>query len=234
MIPLKKLLIRIAIVTLIIVPGILSGQNSSDYSEAQMLLFANQHLQNIDRKATLYYDFRQSGSDTNEINDLVTIEIVNIEENGRKDIQPVFLSGDNHRAYNKIENFRSNPLIMLFLQWDVEKMDSTNKVLQDYFRYMIRNAFVNEAKSSDITLSYAGNRIAGKHISLEPFKGVDDTDKYRNFMNKRYEFFLSKDVPGGIHSIKTIIPGGNNSEDEPSERAEMIFSRVRPEAAFVE
>ena len=192
-----------------------------------MLLFAREHLQNVDRKATLYYDFSQSGAATDAIDDHVAVEVVDIKKDGKKDVQVEFLSGDDRRDYSPVIGFRSNPLVMYFLQWDVEKMDAASQVSQHFFRDRIRNAFVDQAQSKDVGLTYGGRRVAGKHITLEPFVTSTTAGRYSRFIHKRYEFVLSDAVPGGIYSIKTVIPGSGPDPDKPDEQTALTFRQIQ-------
>ena len=207
-----------------------AGQNAADYSEAQMLLFANQHLKNVHSKAVLHYDFHQSGSDADKIDDRVTLEITGMTKRGGKSIRTVFLNGPNNRPYPEVPDFLSNPLIMFFLQWDVEKMESAGKVTSHYFRHLIRNALATEARSKSITVP--GTGIKGMLVTLQPFKSVaEKSEKYRSLGSKRYEFVIAESVPGGIHSIKTVVPG-SGARDKPKEYTEMTFNRIEPKNAF--
>ena len=224
----KKLCSLLFVTLLAATPAIANAEDS--YSEAQELLFATQHLQNINDAATLYYDFTQSGIETTKIDDKVTIEITNVQKHGGKDVEIMFLSGEQEREYMGVKNFRSNPVIMFFLQWDVEKMGENSDVSQHYFRHVIRNAFVDKAQSKDVTLSYGEGNLSGKQIILEPFKMEQDTVKYQKLMSKRYEFTVSDLIPGGIYSIKTIIPG-EDAQNQPKEYTQMLFAQVEPKSA---
>ena len=202
----------------------------SPYSEAQRLLFSTPHLTNIKAAATLYYDFNQSGSVTREFDDEITLTITDISQDGGKDLEVSFLSGDNHRAYSDIKGFRSNPLIMFFLQWDVEKMDSGSKVTHHYFRHLLRQAFLNNAESEEIKLDFEGRSVVAHKVTFKPLAGRQDDDSYKNYVRKHYEFILSDAVPGGIYSISTLIPSDTATDktmsEQPIEYTLIRFNRI--------
>ena len=232
-----RLLIRSAISAIIflmvlsIMPSASAGQGDARYSEAQMLLFANEHLRKIGVEAMLHYDFLQSGSATDKIDDQVTLKITAISEHDGRDVQSVFLSGENNRPYTEVKDFRANPLIMLFLQWDSEKMEDAGEGSHHYFRKIIVNAFHDKAQTESVTLQHGKANIEGKRITLKPFNTDKNSRKQLHFLDKQYEFTVSDAIPGGIYSIKTTMPG-NVSRDKASEYTEMIFNRIEPKTAF--
>lgn len=198
------------------------------YNKEQMLLFGTHHLDNVNCRVVLKYDFKQQGSHTRELNDLVALEISDIAEDGSKNLKVEFLSGKDRRPFADIEGFRSNPLVMYFLQWDVEKMGSGGTVTHHYFRHLLRQAFLTDVSSKEITVTHGGKPVKATRILLSPLG--DDKEgvrKYRNYVRKTYEFVLADAVPGRIYRIATLVPGAEPG-DGVMERTEMKFSRMEP------
>ena len=185
----------------------------TQYSEAQKLLFSTPHLSNVESAAVLYYDFSQHGSQTRNFDDEITLTITNILEDGGKDVNVSFLSGENNRPYSDIKGFHSNPLIMFFLQWDVEKMDSGSKVTHHYFRHLLRQAFLTDADSKEIELDFAGRKVKAHKIFFQPLLEQKADALYQSYPSKQYEFIISDAVPGGIYSIATLIPSAASGEN---------------------
>lgn len=201
-----------------------------DYSKEQLLLFDTPHLQNIRSEASLHYDFLQRGSQTEAIENEVTLKITGLSESGGKNLETAFLSGANGKNY-AVKDFRGNPLIMYFLEWDVAKMGRESAISRHYFRHLMRQAFLTAAASEEITFTHGGRRIKGHKVFFEPLASKKGDDRYENYPGKRYEFVLADDIPGGIYSIATRLPGAA-PEDEALEHTEMKFSRIEPPAAF--
>lgn len=201
-----------------------------DYSKEQLLLFDTPHLRNIRSAASLYYDFRQHGAQTEAIDNRVTLKITGLSESGGKNLETAFLSGADGKNH-AIDDFHGNPLIMYFLEWDVTKMGRESAISRHYFRHLIRQAFLSGAASEEITFTHDGRRIKGHKVFFEPLASKKGDDRYKNYPAKRYEFVLADDIPGGIYSIATRLPGAA-PEDEMLEHTEMKFSRVEPSAAF--
>jgi len=206
-------------------------QVGNDYSEAQELLFSTPHLDNIKNEAALYYDFRQHGANTLSFNDEIILTITGISERGGKDVEFSFLSGENNRPYSDIKDFRSNPLLMFFLQWDVEKMDSGSKVTHHYFRHLLRQAFLTNADSEEIKIDFEGRSETAHKVFFQPLVQQQDDDLYKDYPQKYYEFVVSDAVPGGIYSISTLIPsktgiGKDDASVEPIESTLIRFNRM--------
>ena len=199
----------------------------SPYSEAQRLVFSTPHLANIKDASTLYYDFYQSGSVTREFDDEITLTVTDISQDGGKDLEVSFLSGDNHRAYSDIKGFRSNPLIMFFLQWDVEKMDSGSKVTHHYYRHLLRQAFLTNAASEEIKLDFEGRSVVAHKVTFKPLAGRQDDESYKDYVRKHYEFILSDEVPGGIYSISTLIPSATATENDETSEKPIEYTLIR-------
>lgn len=214
----------------LLAPAPHAQEAGDDYSKEQLLLFDTPHLQNIRSAASLHYDFHQHGSQTEAIENEVTLKITGLSESGGKNLETAFLSGANGKNY-AIEDFRGNPLIMYFLEWDVAKMGRDSAISRHYFRHLMRQAFLTDAASEEITFTHGGRRIKGHKVFFEPLASKKGDDRYENYPGKRYEFVLADDIPGGIYSIATRLPGAA-PQDKVLEHTEMKFSRIEPPAAF--
>ena len=204
-------------------------QTDNDYSDAQRLLFSTPHLDNIKAEGILYYDFRQHGASTISFDDEITLTIKGISERGGKDVEVSFLSGEHNRPFSDIRDFSSNPLLMFFLQWDVEKMDSGSVVTHHYYRHLLRQAFLNKADSEEVEIDFEGRKETAHKVSFQPLTEQQDDDNYKDYPKKYYEFVLSDAVPGGIYSISTLIPSDDEKADasvEPIESTVIQFNRA--------
>ena len=207
----------------------LIAAESTGYSQAQMLLFDTAHLKNIVSASELYYDFKQSGSKTDALNDKIVMSITSVHENG-KNITPTFLSGKNKRRFAPVQGFTSNILVMHFLQWDVEMMMKKSGVHHHTFRKILRGAFLTGANTQEIKVPYKGKQIPAHVVQMTPIKSKKAQASFSSTWNKQYEFVIA-DVPGGIYRISTTIPG-QKPTDPPVEYTEITFNRIEPNSAF--
>ena len=201
-----------------------------DYTREQQMLFDTPHLDNIRARASLYYDFHQRGAAAKIIEDReILLKVTGVSADGAKNLETAFLDDAGERAY-AVENFRGNPILMFFLEWDVNKMGDDSAVSRHYFRDLLRNEF-RSAESEEITFAYGGRNVNGHKVSFAPLASKQGDPKYKNYPAKRYEFVLAGDIPGGIYSIATRIPS-KTGKGEALEYTEMRFNRVEPAAAF--
>ena len=201
--------------------------NADDYTREQLLLFGTYHLGNVTSEAVLHYDFRQSGSHAPRIEDRVRLMVNRVAEDGTRDLSVEFLSGDHRKPFTDIQNFRSNPVIMHFLQWDSEKMSTGRRVSQHFFRHLMRQAFRTDARSEEVTVSYGGRELKGSKVFLTPLASKAGDERYTGYTGKRYEFILAEAIPGYFYSISTLIPG-KDAHAEPIEAVKMTFRRLEP------
>jgi hypothetical protein len=75
-----------------------------------------------------------------------------------------------------------------------------------YFRNAIRRALARSARIAQTKVSHDGRALAASEVTIVPY--VDDPLKGRigRYATKTYVFTLSADVPGGIYSLRTIVP----------------------------
>ncbi len=219
-----------ALAFLLFAPVLPAQEDDGGYSKEQLLLFGTPHLENIQSKASLHYDFRQHGSQVEAIDDHVILEITDLSESGGKNVETAFLSDARDRTY-AVEDFQGNPLIMFFLEWDVTRMNRESEVSRHHFRHLVRQAFLTDADSEEVTFTHDGRNVKGHRVFFEPLAGRKGDARYKGYPAKRYEFVVADDIPGGLYSIATRVPGAL-PQDEALEYTEMKFSRIEPVAAF--
>lgn len=180
------------------------------YTPAQLALFDTPHLENISKPGTLLYDFRHSAKTGEGFEDRVELTVTKIGADGRKDLSFQYLSGERQRPYPALDGFTGNPLIMLFLQHDVDEMERAVGGASSYYRNRIRFAFRDKAELEQTTIEHGGRTLAATRITLRPFAGDSNQGHFQRFINKRYEFLLAPEVPGGIYSIRSVVPAKDN------------------------
>ena len=215
--------------------GFTGQQSDQSFSKSQVLLFNTPHLENVAAVSQLHYDVNQTGTLAHKIEDEIVLSITAINAEGGKNITAKFLSGDREKKFPGVEGFRGNALLLYFLEWDIEKMhdDRTknkNKVHRQFFQHKMRNAFAT-AEYDTGSVSLAGGKVLRtRNVRMQPLIEAQGQPKYTHLWNKRYEFMLADEVPGGIYKIVTEIPG-DKPEDPPKERMEITFNRIVPAEA---
>ena len=208
--------------TLTIIIGLSSTSyaeiTENDFSEAQMLLQGTPHLQSLGAESTeITYVLTRNGPDP--IKGLVIGEVSAANAEAKRDVFYEFLYNDEAKPFPKVIGFRSNPIIMFFLEWDIgETLNSTtNKHSKTVLRNKIRAALWNDAKIEDVTITYENKEHAGKRISISPFKENKRIDAVKK---RQYEFIVSKAVPGGFKSLMS-----HYEEDGKTIKTELSYTR---------
>lgn len=184
-----------------------AAAEQQSYSAAQVALFATPHLENLSGPTKLRYDMVRKSSLEPPFTDSVELTVTGIAPDGGKNLEFAFLSGERERRFGAIDGFQGNPLVMLFLQWDVEGMSQVLPGSQHYFRNRFRNALVDRAEVEAASVELDGRSLPAQRVSLRPFVGDPQAEHMGAFEQKLYEFVLSPEVPGGIYRIRAFVPG---------------------------
>ncbi|HVJ54096.1 MAG TPA: hypothetical protein VM689_16635 [Aliidongia sp.] len=198
---------------------------SRPLSPAQIALFETPHLQAIDHPETLRYRYERVGLDP--LVDSVTLHIETIHPDGTKYVSFEFLTGEHHQFFPAVDEFKGNPLLMLFLEHDVREMKQQFGVASAYFRDQVRSAFVDRAKMADTTIELDGKTVPAKEITLKPYEGDARFEKLPAVKDKTYSFILSDQVPGEIQQLKIDEPADPESH-APAWSETISFAGVTP------
>lgn len=200
-------------------------EDARPLSPAQVALFMTPHMKNVEQPETLQYHFTRSGQ--NGFEDTVSERIITVHPDGTKAVSFDFLNGEHHKVFPGVDDFAGNPLLMLFLENDVQTMKDTLGVSAVYFRNRVRSAMVDKATISDITYTFAGQSVVGREVTVSPFTDDQRLEKLPSVQAKIYRFVLSDAVPGGIATIQTSMPADPARGIEASGE-KLEFAKVVP------
>lgn len=185
------------------------------FSTAEVELWMEDHLHNIDKPARLYYAFNKSGSFEEGFSDSVYLDILDINKDGTKNASLKFMSGarEQHFAHaGNLTHITGNPVLGVYLQGDVNEMNRLTEGSWRYFQKRIKLALAKTAKVDPTRFEFEGKKIEGEVITLIPYAKDPRRRRFEKFADKRYEITLSDSVPGTLYQIKTIVPDGNGKE----------------------
>lgn len=180
-------------------------------SPAQIALFESDHLKDIKHPERLEYTFEHHGGLAGDYTDKVVADVRGIEENGRKDVWIDFLSGERRMDASPAIGFNGNPLLMYFLEHDVDEMRDATGGAAQYFRTRIRQAFAEGADVHPVEVKLDGKTSTGTEIVIAPFRNDAHAERFRGVAEKTYRFVLCGAVPGSIYQISTGVPSGAGS-----------------------
>jgi hypothetical protein len=194
-------------------------------SPAQIALFATPHLKPITQPETLEYRFERTGIEP--FADTVTLHIAEIHPDGSKYVNFDFLTGEHHAFYPAVDNFTGNPLLMVFLEHDVQEMRQQIGVAATYFRNRVREAFVDHAVIADSTIETGGKTVPARQITLKPFTDDRRFEKFPAIRGKTYSFILSDQIPGQFQAIKVEMPADPET-NAPAWSEQITFAGEKP------
>jgi hypothetical protein len=219
--------LSVATVAILGCAGAALAQDHDDrpLSPAQKALFETPHLKAIDHPETLQYQFQRTGRDP--FTDTVDVHIENIHPDGTKYVSFGFLTGEHHVFYPAVDNFRGNPLLMVFLEHDVQEMKDQIGIAAAYFRNQVRDAFVDHATMSDSTVELGGKILPAHKITLTPFAADQRLEKLPSMQGKTYSFVLSDQVPGQLEALEVDVPA-DPANNVPAWSEKLTFAGEKP------
>ena len=87
------------------------GAGAVAFSPAETLMWLTDHLANVDRPSKLHYQFTKRGTLEENFDDSVDLYIVDIHDDGLKDAEIEFFSGDRKQFVPPQLNMRGNPVL---------------------------------------------------------------------------------------------------------------------------
>ncbi len=195
-------------------------------SASQTALFDTPHLQAITRPEVLSYRIERTGPDA--LTDTVLVHVRKIHPDGSKYVSFDFMTGDHQIFFPAVDNFRGNPLLMLFLEYDVRQMKDQTGMAAAYLRDRIRESFVDKATLTASTIAVAGKTLPARLIVVKPFAQDDRFKNLPAFRDKTYRFVVAGDAPGQIVALSADMPADAES-GAPAWSEKIVFVEEKPE-----
>jgi hypothetical protein len=204
-------------------PAARAEETPPPLSPAQIALFETPHMARILTPLKLDYTFSREESGRPTVTDLITLDVRHINENGRHDVYPEFLTGERRINYPPALGFFGNPLLLFALDRDTRELSAATGGSPNWFRGRFRAALLDRAALQHGHAPVAGQPtpVEASTVELAPFENERRAGRYQTL---RYIFILSDAVPGGIIEIRSTIPAG---PDSPGLTESITFSGVR-------
>jgi hypothetical protein len=203
------------------------------FSQANTELFLTDHLDKINIPSSLLYDFRKTGTLEEGFSDTVEIRFAGTPAEDEKQVEVVFFTGERSRAVQPMTVTYGNPVVMMFLQREVNEMGRLTDGSWRHFQKMIKLALENEAEINEVTVPYGDQASPGLKIRITPYLEDPLRDKFEKFASRYYEFTLSSNVPGYVYQIRTVDPG-NDAEDKKAAGSKLLLEEILTYRAMVE
>jgi hypothetical protein len=195
------------------------------FSRANTELFLTNHLGKINIPSSLLYDFRKTGTLEEGFSDTVEIRFAEAKAEDVKEVEIVFFTGERSRAVPPMTVSFGNPVVMMFLQREVNEMERLTDGSWRHFQKMIKLALENAAEINEVTVPYGDSSSPGLKIKITPYLEDPHRDKFEKFASRYYEFTLSSEVPGYVYQIRTVDPG-NETGVEPASGSGLLLEEI--------
>ena len=185
-----------------------------EFAAAEVKLWLDSHLENIEKPSHLRYEFVKSGSYEEGFTDSVNLYITAINADGTRQARLEFFSADRRQQVNadNVTDITGNPVLVAYMQGDVYEMSRLTGGSWRYFQRRVKLAFAKAARIEEVTFRYRGEEVRGEKISITPYLSDPRRRQFEEFAVKSYEFILSDSVPGKLFQIKTVVPDRENPE----------------------
>jgi hypothetical protein len=176
-------------------------------SAAEKLLFMEPNLDGMKAPTTLRYQFvHNEASPTANFKDIVEIQFARGKAVACCTVSGTFLTGERAMRPPEVEDARSNPVLMYFLEYEVRQLQRATKGGQAHFRKQIRLSFVDKAEVTPTRIQWGGREVDATTVQVSPFLDDPFRARFEREAQKVYTFVLSNAVPGGIYQIRSRLP----------------------------
>jgi hypothetical protein len=196
-----------------------------DFSQAERLLFMSDQLARIKPPTTLRYTLTRSGTAEPPLEGRMQLLLTKAEGGRCCAAELKAMDAALGPSLPAVEKAEGNPMLLFFLDRDVREMRRMTRGAESYYRKRIRMAIYQAARVSDVTLSYQGRNVQGKRIEISPYDDDPARDRFAKHARKSYRFDLSDELPGGIHSVRSVMLDADNAKPP------MIVEELRLEGA---
>lgn len=188
-----------------------ASSDGPELSQAQALLYDRSYLSEFAEPGALRYQFTRSTADGSGFEDQIRLVIEDVRPDGSRLISNEFFTGKRRRPYADMDGFHGNPLLILFLQYDVWGMSRVLGGNPSYFRNRIKRSLAERAEVRDTVIRRDGQDLAAKQVIVRPFAGDRMAEQLREFQHKLYEITVSDRIPGGIYRIRAMVPAADDT-----------------------
>ena len=176
-------------------------------SAAERLLFMDAHLAGVKAPTTLRYQFvRTDAKGAGSFKDSVDMVFARGATTPCCKVSGTFLSGERAMRPPEVDDARSNPVLMYYLEYEVRQLQRATKGGVAHFRKQIRMALVDQAEVTPMRILWEGREVDATTVRVSPFLTDPYRARFEREAQKVYTFVMSEAVPGGIYQISARLP----------------------------
>ena len=188
----------------------------AEMSSANVKLFIDPHLDNIDEPSRIFYKFEKKSTREDNFVGNVVLNIVKIDDEKKKYITFRYLKGRNKVRFPPQIGAKGNPVFMLFFERDARDMQRLTGGNALFFRSRIRHS-IAATEISEKKITFKGKELIATEISFQPFLQTKLKNRVSRYKTKEFKVVLSNDIPGQIYQISTYANDTDDSKDSTTE-----------------
>lgn len=216
-----RILTVVVVVAAIALPGSRLRAATGTEPTAQKLLFDTAYLKPLAVPSRLTYHYSQKSADASlygpSFEDAASVNVLaSAAGDDTRDAKLSLFTGKRQRELGPLPSVSGNPVIMMFLEYEVSQMMRHVGGQPVYFRNVIRAAFRNAAKVEPVEITWKGKTVKAMKVRIQPFLNVPHSERLQLFRTKAYEFIASEAVPGGIYDIRSTVDDPREGRSGPA------------------
>jgi hypothetical protein len=180
---------------------------SAPPSEAERLVFQQDHLANTRQPRTLRYVYAEEAEGQPPTTDRALLTLSNGAGGRCCDVHGDYLSGPATVNLPDIPEARGNPVVLYFLEGEVRRLQRTTKGQAAHFRRQIRQSLADTATVSETTIRWRGQSLPARQVRVAPFTNDPFRARFEDQATTEYAIVLADAVPGGVYQIRAVLPG---------------------------
>lgn len=201
----RRLMLALAPLGALVLARDVGAAEPSSFSEAERLLFTEDHFKSVTKATRLDYEYRRRGSLEAEFVDSVRVAVAAKNRTGGRDVRVDFLTGPRRMELPEVKDAEGNPLVLYFLEREVREMNRLTGGSINYYRKRIRMTLAEAAQVKAVELDVGGKKVPARAILLAPYREDPARPRYEKFAEKTFVLTLSDQVPGGIVEMRSEL-----------------------------
>ena len=184
------------------------------------LLFETPQLTNVPPGSALTYQYRRTGDSGGQlfgrpIDDRIQLKIEQGAKPEERSVTVQMFDGERRRAAGPFENTTANPVLLLFLEHNLDDLARVLGANPRYLKNAIRAGLRDHATVTPATTQVAGKAEPGWIVEVQPFLDDPKKERMKGLHTLRLRFESADAVPGRIVSIRAEAdaPGGKLLEE---------------------
>lgn len=185
-------------------------------------------LELLSQGSEVTYRFQKTGSDERLVGanmaDDIKLAIAKVNDKGQRDVVIRVFTGEYARDPSSFPELSTNPLLIWFLDRTVSQFKALAGGDHMYLKKRFVDALADSAKVETVKIDVDGKQADATKVTVLPYSNDPSAKKMQGFEYSRWEFIVSKAVPGYIYDFKASFD--NKGAAGPKMEEQIKFTSV--------